>query len=51
MKIINDYLKKLQNKLDTGLSTEHTFREDFSNLLQSLIKDSSITIINPPKNT
>lgn len=46
--IWDDYFKKIR---DIGLaeSTEHTFRTDFENLLNSILPDENIKVIHEPK--
>ncbi|HPG29229.1 MAG TPA: N-6 DNA methylase [bacterium] len=46
MEILN-YLNKIQNYFHTGISTEHTYRNDLQNLIACMKKD--ISVINEPK--
>jgi len=44
---ISEYIQKLNNRYQTGISTEHSYRSDLLNLIETLIP--SITITNEPK--
>ena len=37
-----DYIEKLNARYRTGISTEHSFRGDLQNLLESLLLDISV---------
>ena len=45
--LINDYIKSIKEKFNSGISTEHSYRTDLQNLVKELVKD--ITITNEPK--
>lgn len=44
---IQEYIDKLNDRYKQGNSTEHSFRVDLQNLLESLVKDAQVT--NEPK--
>ncbi len=44
---IDDYIKKLNTRFKTGISTEHSYRGDLQNLLESLA-DKNVLVTNEP---
>jgi len=44
---INTYMKQVKHRFDSGISTEHSYRADLQNLLNTMVK--GITVTNEPK--
>ncbi|HAW59308.1 MAG TPA: DNA methyltransferase [Bacteroidales bacterium] len=47
MKLIYDYVEKLSQRYSTGVATEHSYRGDLQNLLETIVTD--ITVTNEPR--
>jgi len=43
---IQEYIEKVNSRFKTGISTEHTYRGDLQNLLESIASD--VTVTNEP---
>ena len=46
--MIKNYIHSISNKYSTGITTEHSFRGDLQNLLESIFPEN-LTVINEPK--
>lgn len=46
--MIKNYIHSISNKYSTGITTEHSFRGDLQNLLESIFPEN-LTAINEPK--